>query len=168
MPYLKQIRARAFSSANQAVKVEAYVNALTSKEAMFNAIVKEHEFEFTGEMERKQALIRWNLLGTNLALAKQKMTDLKNRVGDYADVPSTLYYRYDTSGINLIIYGLNRGEFTNPSTPTVPYTAAAWTSLSDSKIASLYRKDPNTRQFWPIWQVFLDTSNGTLKNDYGY
>jgi hypothetical protein len=40
----------------------------------------------------------------------------------------------------------------------------------DTKINSLYKAgvDPNNRQFWPIWQVFLDASNGLLKNDYGY
>lgn len=164
-PYLKTLRARAFSATDQAIKVDTYINALTSKTAMFNAIVKEHEFEFTGEFERKQALIRWNLLGTNLATAKDKLTNLKNRTGEYADVPSTLYYKYDTTGINLVIYGLNRGENTNPG---AGYTSFAWSSLTDSKIASLYRNNPDTKQFWPIWQVFLDSSNGMLKNDYGY
>ena len=164
-PYLKQLRKRAFAPADQGEKVETYVNSLTSKTAMFDAIVKEHEFEFTGEMERKQALIRWNLLGSKLAEAKDKMVRLKNREGEYSDVPSTLYFKYDTSGINLIVYGLNRGEMTDPG---AEYTSFAWNSLSDSKIASLYTKDPNTRQFWPIWQVFIDSSNGMLKNDYGY
>ena len=61
---------------------------------MLNAIIDEHKYEFTGEMERKQALIRWNLLGANLVQAKQKMRDLQMRTGDYADVPITLYYKY--------------------------------------------------------------------------
>ncbi len=38
---------------------------------MSHAIVDEHKFEFTGEMERKQALIRWNLTGFQ-KWAKQK------------------------------------------------------------------------------------------------
>ena len=50
-PYLKLIRNRAFAAADRPVKVENYVNALGSKQAMFNAIVDEHKFEFTGEME---------------------------------------------------------------------------------------------------------------------
>lgn len=164
-PYLKQLRNRAFAAADRPVKVENYVNALTSKQAMFNAIVDENKFEFTGEFERKLALIRWNLLGTNLADAKARMTELKNRTDRYADVPSTVYWKYAADNETIQIYGLNRGETTNPGTG---WTAADWTALSDSKIAALYRKDPNTRQFWPIWQVFLDASNGTLKNDYGY
>ncbi len=163
--YLKELRTRAFKPADQALKVDAYVNALNSKTAMFNAIVEEHKFEFTGEMERKQALIRWNLLGAKLSQAKDKMTNLKNRTGEYQDVPSTLYFKYAADNISLVIYGLNRGENTNPGTG---YTSFAWNALSDSKISSLYRGNPDTKQFWPIWQVFIDNSNNTLVNDYGY
>ncbi len=170
MPYLKEIRRRSFSSADQAVKVENYVNALTSKEAMFNALVEENKFEFTGEMERKQALIRWNLLKTNLDKAKQKMAELSTRTGQYADVPATLYYKYQSDNVSLDIYGLNRGETANPG---AAYSSTPWTwtgTAADAKIASLYKVgvNPDNRQFWPIWQVFIDGSNGQLKNDYGY
>lgn len=164
-PYLKMLRKRAFSAADQNVKVDSYVNSLGSKSAMFNAIVNEHKFEFTGEMERRQALIRWNLLGAKLAEAKEKMTNLKARTGEYADVPSTLYFKYAADNETLIVYGLNRGEFTNPG---AGYTSFAWDALTDSKIASLYKGNPDSKQFWPIWQVFIDGSNGKLKNDYGY
>lgn len=170
MPYLKEVRRRAFSSADQAVKVENYVNALTSKEAMFNALVEENKYEFTGEMERKQALIRWNLLKANLDKAKQKMAELSARTGQYADVPATLYYKYQADNVSLDIYGLNRGETTNPG---AAYSSTPWTwtgTAADAKIASLYKVgvNPDNRQFWPIWQVFIDGSNGQLKNDYGY
>ncbi|MBF4492753.1 MULTISPECIES: RagB/SusD family nutrient uptake outer membrane protein [unclassified Flavobacterium] len=166
-PYLKEIRRRAFAPAVQAVKVDAYVNALTSKEAMFNALVEENKFEFTGEMERKQALIRWNLLKAKLDQAKQKMTNLAAHTGEYADVPATLYYKFKADNVTLDIYGLNRGETTNPGTD---YTSVAWNNLIDTKINSLYKTgvNPDNRQFWPIWQVFLDGSNGKLVNDYGY
>ncbi|CAD0005282.1 RagB/SusD family nutrient uptake outer membrane protein [Flavobacterium chungangense] len=165
--YLKEIRRRAFPAAAQAVKVDAYVNALTDKQSMFNAIVDENKYEFTGEMERKQSLIRWNLLKVKLDEAKAKMTDLKARTGSYADVPSTLYYKYAADNVSLIIYGLNRGENVSPG---ADYTAATWTKLEDTKIASLYKAgvNPDLRQFWPIWQVFIETSNNMLVNDYGY
>ncbi|MFZ0597475.1 MAG: RagB/SusD family nutrient uptake outer membrane protein [Flavobacterium sp.] len=169
-PYLKEIRRRAFATVAQAVKVDVYVSGLTSKEAMFNAIVEENKFEFTGEMERKQALIRWNLLKVKLDQAKQKMTNLAARTGEYADVPATLYYKYKADNVSLDIYGLNRGEITNPG---VTYTATPWTwtgTAADTKINSLYKPgvNPDNRQFWPIWQVFIDGSNNQLKNDYGY
>ena len=63
------------------------LTAYPGKEAMFNAIVKENAFEFCGEMERKQALIRWNLLKTKMDEAKVKMDNLRNRTGEYSDVP---------------------------------------------------------------------------------
>jgi hypothetical protein len=165
-PFLKMIRQRAFKASDWSEKVDAYVDALTTTEAMFDAIVEEHKFEFCGEMERKQALIRWNLLKTKLDEAKANMHALADRTGEYADVPTTLHYKYAADGETLMVYGLNRGE-----TGTVPpdYTQSkAWIELADTKIESIYAADPNTHQFWPIWQVFLDGSNGKLLNDYGY
>jgi starch-binding outer membrane protein, SusD/RagB family len=167
-PFLKMIRQRAFPSGEWPVKVEAYVNALGSKDAMFNAIVDEHKFEFTGEMERKQALIRWNLLKTKLDQAKAKMFALRDRTGEYANVPATLYWKYADNNESLIIYGLNRGETVNPGAGYTAVNYVAASQLNDAKINTLYVGDPDQRQFWPIWQVFLDGSNGQLVNDYGY
>jgi starch-binding outer membrane protein, SusD/RagB family len=168
-PYLKMIRQRAFNQSDWPVKVEAYVNALTTKEAMLNAIVEEHKFEFCGEMLRKEALIRWNLLKTKMDEAKAKMYALRSRTGEYADVPEKLYYRYANDGETLVIYGLNKGETGDKSSEyeyNVTYVAPS--NLVDTKIESLYGRNPDERQFWPIWQVFLDASNNTLINDYGY
>ena len=166
-PYLKELRMRAFPSSLHPTKVDAYVNALTSSQAMFEAIVDEHKFEFTGEMERKQALIRWNLLGANLAEAKAKLQRLKNREGEYVNVPTTLYYKYEADGETLDIYGLNEGETQDPGQE---YSAFSWNSFDQNAINTLYKEgvNPDTRQFWPIWQVFIDGSNGKLVNDYGY
>jgi hypothetical protein len=151
------------------VKVDAYVGVLTTKEAMFNAIVEEHKLEFCGEMERKQALIRWNLLKTKLDEAKAKMYDLRSRTGEYADVPEKVYYKYADDGESLVIYGLNRGE-TEDRSAEYEYnkTFVAPGQLTDTKIETIYTRNPDERQFWPIWQFFLDNSNGQLKNDYGY
>jgi starch-binding outer membrane protein, SusD/RagB family len=168
-PYLKQIRARAFEQADHAVKVDAYVDALTTKDAMFNAIVEEHKLEFVGEMVRKQNLIRWNLLKTKLDEAKTKMYALRDRTGEYDDVPQTVYYRYAEDGETLETYGFNRGEFDDVSAEydfQVNYVNAE--DLPDEKIESIYARNPDQYQFWPIMQVFLDASNGQLVNDYGY
>ena len=173
-PYLKEIRKRAFASSDWATKVDAYVNALTTKELMFNAIVKEQGFEFCGEMERKATLIRWNMLKTKMDEAKVKMNNLRNKTGEYADVPSNLYYKYvaDEDGklTKLSIYGLNRGETADMS-GSYPYSVLGWvgpTKIDDTKLNSLFTNNPDNYQFWPIWQVFLDASNGMLTNDYGY
>lgn len=168
-PYLKMIRQRAFAQSDWPTKVEAYVNALTTKEAMFNAIVDETKFEFSGEMLRKQELIRWNLLKTKLDETKAKMYALRDRTGEYADVPSKVYYRYASDGVSLEFYGFNRGETDDKSAEyeyNTTYVDAS--KLLDTKIEAIYAKNPDQWQFWPIWQVFLDSSNGKLTNDYGY
>jgi len=169
VPFLKMIRNRAFAPADRATKVDAYLNTLTSKTAMFDAIVDENKLEFCGEMLRKQQLIRWNLLKTKLDETKARMYELRSLTGAYADVPSKLYYRFAADGISLEIYGLNRGETVDKSSEYEYNTT--WidpTKLLDTKIESIYVKNPDQWQFWPIWQVFLDSSNGLLKNDYGY
>ena len=167
--YLKQVRQRAFRQADWPVKVDAYLNAITTKEQMFTAIINEHAFEFCGEMERKAALIRWNLLGTKMDEALAKMTSLSNREGSYSDVPEMLYYRYAPDGESLQFYGLNRGETADMSSDYTYNTVyVSSDKLGTSKINSLYTNDPDQNQFWPIWQVFIDASNDALKNDYGY
>ncbi len=167
--YLKQVRERAFAPADRPAKVDAYLNAITTKEQMFNAIVNEHAFEFCGEMERKAALIRWNLLGNKITEAKTRMTSLSRREGSYADVPERIYYRYASDGESLQFYGLNRGETEDRSADYTFNTVYVSTDkLGETKINSLFTNNPDQNQFWPIWQVFIDASNGTLKNDYGY
>lgn len=179
-PYLKVIRDRAFPTSSY--KVDAYMASVsTSKTVFFNAIVDERALEFCGEMLRKADLIRWNLLGSKLNDAKTKMTALSNRTDAYADLPSNIYYKTATDGETVLIYGLEHGDTDTQGvflTNTQSYikNSDGWilssgggtNKLTVDKINSLFQKDPDSRQYWPIWQVFIDSSNGTLKNDYGY
>jgi hypothetical protein len=171
--HLKTIRRRAFPASEHATKVDAYVNGLSGA-SLFDAIVEEHKLEFCGEMERKQALIRWNLLKVKLDEAKEKMDRLRNRTGEYADVPANVYYKYADDGETLILYGFNRGETTDPGGDFVEFVAGGGDpyvrpgAINDDKINTIYRNDPDTKQLWPIFQVFIEASNGTLVNDYGY
>ncbi|WP_406824509.1 RagB/SusD family nutrient uptake outer membrane protein [Pedobacter sp. KACC 23697] len=166
-PYLKMIRDRAFPTAP--AKVSAFMaTATASKTAFFDAIVNERALEFTGEMLRKSDLIRWNLLGTKLAEAKTKLQQLENRQGKYAALPAKIYYRTATNGETVEIYGLKFGD-TDAQGLALGYTSnKAWTMVTTGETVSywnaLYTKDPNLQQYWPIWQVFLDSSNGMLNN----
>jgi hypothetical protein len=180
--YLKPILDRSYPAA----KATSILNsAAASKDAFFNEIVDQRMFEFAGEALRKVDLIRWNLLGTKMAEAKAKMTRLMNREGEYADLPAKIYYNEGLDAASndadtYYIYGLEHGdtdamgeELINQGTLTMSKTWAQPTS--DSEIATvtkfinqLYVNDPDTRQFWPIWQVFIDSSNGMLTNDYNY
>lgn len=166
--YMKPVLDRALPAA----KVDAYMaKATASKTAFFDAIVEQRAFEFAGESLRKADLIRWNLLKDKLDEAKTKMTQLANRQGAYADLPEKLYYITGADNETLVIYGLNHGETDAEGQTLVDnenYSSDAWistTKLTESLINALYQKNPNENQYWPIWQTFIDTSNGTLSND---
>jgi len=166
-PYLKMIRDRAFPG--NAAKVTTFMAAATaSKQAFFDAIVNERALEFTGEMLRKGDLIRWNLLNTKISDAKTKLQQLENRQGKYAALPLKIYYKTAANGETVEIYGLNYGD-TDAQGASLGYTSNKTWSLAASGDASTYWdalavKDPNAQQVWPIWQVFLDSSNGLLNN----
>ena len=164
-PYLREIRQRAFDPSDWPTMVDSYLNGISGA-AVFDAIVEEHKLELCGEMQRKQALIRWNLLSEKLEEAKQKMYDLRSQSGDYADVPSTLHYRLAADGETLEFYGLERGETDpNPSGFGDNIDWAVPEQIDDEKIETLYVGNPDANQYWPIWQVFIDGSNGVLTNE---
>lgn len=166
-PYLRMILNRAFPT--NAAKVNTYMAAATaSKTTFFNAIVDQRALEFCGEMLRKADLIRWNLLSTKLAEAKLKLQQLDARQGKYATLPARIYYKTLADGETVEIYGLNFGD-TDAIGAASGYTAnKAWTLSATSDVVTywdaLYVRDPNIQPVWPIWQIFLDASNGTLNN----
>lgn len=163
-PYLKPILDRALP----ADKVAAYMTQATaSKTAFFNAIVDQRAFEFAGESLRKADLIRWNLLKVKMDETKSKLNDLANRQGAYSDLPEKLYFKTANDGETLIIYGLNHGE-TDETGASLGYDGnQIWIGtdrLTPELINSLYQKNPDENQYWPIWQTFIDSSNGQLTN----
>ncbi|MDR1653167.1 MAG: RagB/SusD family nutrient uptake outer membrane protein [Prevotellaceae bacterium] len=179
---LLKVRARAFDG-NEATA------ASTMNADLWGAIMDENKYEFAGEMFRKEQLIRWNKLGENLKETKERLRELINigadgevhPTGRYADVPVDVFYKAanDEDG-TLSFYGLNRGE-TAANAPA-GYTQIRWldanrfspvknadeTIASFNQIDALFINDPDTKQFWPIWDYIISNSNGTLKNDYGY
>jgi tetratricopeptide (TPR) repeat protein len=99
---LKTVRQRAFDAADQGEKVEAYVEALTSKEAFFNAIVDERAWEFGGECLRKFDLVRWNIYGKKIVETKRTINNMGKaanglelddpEVAKYANLADVVYY----------------------------------------------------------------------------
>lgn len=146
--YMRPIRERAFPESDRKIKVDDYLEALTTKEQVFKAIVDERKFEFAGEMLRKQDLIRWNMLGEKVQDTKRKMTALRNYEGDYAALPRTLYYRLKSDKETLEFYGFNKGENVVPEGDdwaTVNWQQAA---ISDLRL-----------QYF-IWQIRIRVSIG--------
>ena len=168
---LKEVRKRAFKG-NEAA-AEAYVDALAGKDAFFEAIVRERALEFCGEFLRKADLIRWNRLYTALNAEKAELRNLASLQGDYASLSGNVWYRESEDGESLEFYGLGAGETTAPegSWEVVPEYVST-TKLKDADIDYLFSQPDedqlNRRQFWPIFQYLVDTSQKTLVNDYNY
>ena len=169
--YMKPVLDRALPAA----KVEALKAKYTaSQEAFFNGIVEQRAFEFAGEMLRKADLVRWGIIDEKMAEAKQKLTDLSNRAGRYADLPLKLYFKNE--GENIVIYGLNHGDTDAEGAALEGYSSKQWfvdsktntNLLTEDYINGLYVGKPSLNCLWPIWQTFIEKSNGLLNNDGNY
>ncbi|ASB47752.1 RagB/SusD family nutrient uptake outer membrane protein [Alkalitalea saponilacus] len=167
-PYLREVRERAFPDHPELVD-EFMTQVTTSKDAFFNAIVDERALEFAGEMLRKQDLIRWNMLSTKLHEAREKLMQLEAREGKYADLPERIYYETAEDGETVIIYGLNYGDTDEIGQSLGFESNKSWVITSSTEQSAfwnaLFLRDPDLQQYWPIWQVFIETSNGMLNND---
>ncbi len=166
--YFQPVRERAFEAADRTEYVTNYLAGISTQEQMLQAIQKERLLEFPGEMLRKQDLIRWNILGETVKATVEKMRNLRNRTGEYADVPTMVYTRLVDG--KLEVYGLSRGEFGTPEGEgweELDYDFIT-TVVKDDLLNNFYINDPDTRQYWPIFSTDLDSSNGYLMNNYGY
>jgi starch-binding outer membrane protein, SusD/RagB family len=65
----------------------------TDKAGFFTAITNERYLEFGHEAIRKYDLLRWNLLTTKLADARDRIQKIRDRVAPYANVPQYIYYK---------------------------------------------------------------------------
>lgn len=184
--YLKPVLKRAYP----ADKVTEKLDAANNKDKFFELIVDERKFEFAGEAIRKVDLMRWGLLGVKMREAKQNLIDLSNREGKYAAYPHKFYYNdgmdeKEGDVDSYYIYGMNAGETDEEGKnlklgkSTYVFSVKAVGSDTEEKrqkdidkvkdyINNLFIGDPDQKMFWPIWKVFLDSSNGQLVNNYGY
>ena len=177
------------------VRNRAYVGNLgqagtipTDKTGFFNFIVQERLLEFGGEGLRKYDLIRWNLLATKIAETRQKLTALLNGTGQYANVPSYIYYKdspYDRTktaqaalqAIDIYVpAGVNRADvYYTPSVTDTPsgYKKLNWrVAVTADYISSPLKGyaqyfEANRKELFPIYDDII-LSNYNLKQDYGY
>lgn len=186
-PFLQKIRNRAFAVNDRQENVVDYLAKITTKEAMFNAIVNERALEFAGELVRKADLIRWGLLKTKMDETKAKLNALANLTDydaehPYSQLSGNLYYKMGTftwicegiqhslGGAKLNIYGLNYGETEIDPEGYESYTDSsgkptAWIKATafDDVAPYLYVKDPDKRQYWPFFNLNI-TDNVNLVN----
>jgi hypothetical protein len=84
---------------------------------------------------------------------------------------------YDGDGAGLAesidFYGLNHGDPDDAGKDMSGYSSKSWfvdtkhnsNLLADDYINGLYVVTPSTHCLWPIWQTFINSSNGMLNND---
>lgn len=180
--WLSKILDRSYSDSNKASAILGAAKA--SKDAFQKEIEDQRKFEFAGEAIRKIDLMRWGKLKSTLEQANQNMRDLANRTGKYADVPQKVYYNNGldaavTDADAYKIYGLERGEDNALEQGKYSNNSAFFCVVIDNIKADDKNKinkyldqyicgNPDQHMFWPIWRVFLNSSNGTLRNFYGY
>lgn len=189
---LQEVRERAIPGSDQS----AYVAALGSKEAFFDAIVDERAWEFAGEAIRKYDLIRWGLL---IDKTVEMLDSYRTAIQNDAYVKN-LYYKEDATANawNKIDYS-TLCWYAEPDTKDV--AAENWKSVSFwgnlKKTDEGLVEDTNTtydalnyisnglvsydkyagfngtagvvnRHLLPIGTTTITDSNGYLQNSYGF
>lgn len=168
---------------------------LASKTLSIENIINERAFEFCGEYIRKYDLERWGILKSKLVTAAGRLTDLNLHQGEFAGMTDNIYIRYknddsmvmpnySTSKVTFgkgyvidTIYGLAFGENSEPasyaSNPDVWVKKNAFGDTDPRNLVNNYLLYANEniidkRHYWPIFQVNVASSNGSLWNDYDY
>ena len=174
---LRKVRFRAFKSNNT---VDAYLDAIGSKDAMFKAIYRERMLEFSCEQIRKQDLIRWGLLKKSLDDVKGKMKAMLDHTTYTSELTDKTYdFSLVGDGETIQLHGLDFGEAGEPDgTGWTLYTSKKTDgtleeeyiksgTTSTGRIDMIYQYDPDVHMFWPIFKQSI-TTNSMLGNDYGY
>lgn len=184
-PYMKPVLDRVLP-AEKIAELKAKYTA--SKDAFQEGIVDQRGFEFAGESLRKADLVRWGIIDEKMAEAKQKLSEMSTHSGRYADLPNKLYYQLQPDGETLKIYGLEHGdtdahgkELTNSTEELADGAIGKWQSKSwfynetngtygilQTYIDGVYFKQPSLNCLWPIWEKFLQSSNGLINNEGNY
>jgi len=158
---------------------------LASIPLTFDAIVNERAFEFCGENIRKYDLMRWGLLREKLEKAQADCYDLQNNTGAFEGRPDTVWMHFarnDEFSQKGAAYVLDRfvGLDVDAVKPAEFNKETGWVAKSffdkDEELFIipskwyLYKEgtDIDMHQYWPIFDVNIAASNGTLWNDYLY
>ena len=167
--YMEPVLSRVLPAAKVAALHAKYT---ASQQAFREGIYDQRALEFAGESLRRADLVRWGIIDQKMELAKQKLTALQQRTGQYEGYPDKVYINNAEDKDKIQVYGFNKGE----DDPDVIATLGNWESknwfvssgkytLDDNYINGLYTVQPSTHCIWPIWQTFIDKSNNMLNND---
>jgi len=179
---LKTVRRRAFAGADQADKVDTYVESAASKEDFLNLVLDERKWEFAGENMRWKDLVRNNLYAQKVFMTFMTYYSVaENQAGtsSYLDMveaydklaysnlwPSSVYWcrveNYNVGGI----LDKNSTYFPNTSLPMIyvynPYSAAA---KSTKKPAAYFDADDDLYMLKVLTEKDI-TGSGANSNDW--
>lgn len=125
---------------------------------------------------------------------RQSYTDANGVTINYDQYPEKIYYHQDlgatkTEADKYEVYGLEMGDdddtgkanygdeaagdgssrlFCYDNKPNEDGSKSENDQKVDAFINRLFLNDPNSKMFWPIWEYYINNSNGSLVNDYGY
>ena len=166
--YMEPVLSRALPAA----KVAALKSQYTASQSAFReGIYDQRALEFAGEALRKADLVRWGIVDSKMEEAKAKLTALQQRTGDYAGLPDKVYINNAEDATKIEMYGFNVGEDTPTDEMKEKWESKNWFvsnnefTLTDDYINGVYTVQPSTHCLWPIWKVFIDSSNNMLNND---
>jgi starch-binding outer membrane protein, SusD/RagB family len=139
----EEVRKRAYKGNETKIGVTP-----TTKAAFFDAIVNERWLEFGSEAIRKYDLIRWNLLGTKIAEARQAIQDIRDAKGKFVNAPDSVWWK--NNGEEMVFFNATASNqpFNIPKQKPNPTTG--WTGLSWGKILTT----ANALDGKPLWQAF--------------
>ncbi len=172
-------------------QVRSRAHASTKELNMAN-LQEERKLEFTGEYIRKYDLMRWGILKETLIAAHERLANMNNHAGEFAELQDTLFIKYKyvgeeysyAAGIKGFVidstYGMEKKELGTPSyynkdngwmKGNLYYSSSSGRVLAPDNYMLFDPEYPdrlNGRQYWPIFTVNVGQSEGALWNDYDY
>ncbi len=169
---------------------------LASKELNMANIIDERAFELCGEYIRKYDLERWGMLKDKLVETKTRLANLDAHTGEFAATSDTIYIKYKNNDALVYdgyatakvtfgkgyemdtVYGLALGENGQPAGYAANPDAWAKKDVYGDPAyprnievdCDLFVSEDliDKRQYYPMFSVYVSSSNGSLWNDYDY
>lgn len=179
---LQDVQRRAYAGFEAAIPTTP-----TTKDAFFDAIVKERLLEFGGEAIRKYDLIRWNLIASKFAETRVKLQQLIDGTGAYVNVPNYVYAKESSYNLtsstaevaSMDLYGGTPNVILfspglNSATAPTGYTVKNWRKslTTDNQITSTstgfaFYFEANKKELFPYPKTALN-ENSNMAQNFGY
>lgn len=173
----EEVRKRAYKGNESAMGATP-----ADKDGFFKAVMNERYLEFGHEGIRKYDLLRWNMLATKLAEARDNIQKIRDGAAPYTNVPDTIYWKNNGEEIQFYA-GANTAANAQPFwQPKQKPTSGTWFVTAwrghlkaNNLIDNLPLHQAMARFFvtgkselFPFDQATLDAYQGRLQQNPGY